>query len=247
MKNEHRSDELPLVSVIVPVFNGSKFLAEAIESVLRQTHQPVELIVVDDGSTDDSAQIANSFQEVRYLYQENQGVSVARNTGIAVTQGSFVAFLDADDRWDDNKLRLQVNYLLANPNTGYVLSYIRIHLEPETVLPRIFKEALLHEDHAGHLPSALMVRKTVLAQVGGFDPACFNNCEDIDWFARAKDSGFVAAILPETLVFRRMHGSNLTFQAPADYSSLLRTLKNSIDRKTSNASQTGGKQDTPPE
>jgi len=84
-----------LVSVIIPVYNGEQYLAEAIESALCQSYRPIELIVIDDGSTDRSAIIAKSYEQVIYIYQTNQGVSVARNTGLGVAQGEFIAFLDA--------------------------------------------------------------------------------------------------------------------------------------------------------
>ena len=97
----------PLVSVIVPVYNGEHYLSFAIHSILRQDYHPSEVIVVDDGSTDNSANIARSFKEVRYIHQSNQGVAMARNVGIAAARGEFIAFLDADDLWTPNKLSIQ--------------------------------------------------------------------------------------------------------------------------------------------
>ncbi|MBI4573499.1 MAG: glycosyltransferase family 2 protein, partial [candidate division NC10 bacterium] len=105
----------PLVSVILPVYNGERFLAAAIASILAQDYQPIEVIVVDDGSTDGTAAIARSFQGVRYLYQPNQGPAFARNAGIAVARGAFIAFLDADDLMVPTRLSVQAGYLLAHP------------------------------------------------------------------------------------------------------------------------------------
>ena len=99
----------PLVSVIIPVYNREKFLAEAIDSVLAQTYRPIEIIVIDDGSTDKSGEIARSYAETKYIYQDNQGVSVARNIGVDAAQGEFLAFLDSDDMWLHNKLETQIN------------------------------------------------------------------------------------------------------------------------------------------
>src|ERR1700730_8226464 len=89
----------PLFSVIVPVYNGERFLTAALQSILNQDHKPLELIVIDDGSIDQTAKIANSFSPVRYFYQNNQGVANARNAGLAAARGEFIAFLDADDLW----------------------------------------------------------------------------------------------------------------------------------------------------
>ena len=100
----------PLVSAIIPVYNCERYLAEAIESVLAQTYRPIGIIVVDDGSTDGSADVAKSFTDpqVRYFYQPNSGQGAARNQGTNLARGSFFTFLDADDLWTDNKLELQL-------------------------------------------------------------------------------------------------------------------------------------------
>lgn len=227
-----------LVSVIIPVCNGQQYLAEAIESALGQTYQPIEIIVVDDGSTDKSAEIAKSYDQVHYMFQPNQGVSVARNTGLSVAQGEFIAFLDADDQWAADKLSLQVNYLLSHPQVGCSITYQKIVLEPGATVPPLFKKELLDKDHPGYVPSTLMVRKTVFDQIGGFDPTYVNAGEDIEWFSRVKDAGIDMAILPETLLFRRMHNDNISLQRRPDFSQLLKTIKKSIDRQTEK-NQTG--------
>ena len=102
-------DKNKLVSVIIPVYNGENYLSQAIDSVIDQTYSPIELIIVDDGSTDKSKEIASSYSQVNYVYQENQGVAIARNTGIFKSQGEYIAFLDQDDIWTANKLKLQVD------------------------------------------------------------------------------------------------------------------------------------------
>ena len=119
----------PFVSVIIPVYNGKKFIEEAIKSVFMQNYDPMEIIVVDDGSTDDTSCIVQSFKDVRYIYQPNQGVAAARNTGIHNSRGELIAFLDADDYWPSNKLDLQVDCLLKHPHVGYTLGMQRNFLE----------------------------------------------------------------------------------------------------------------------
>src|SRR6476660_1471039 len=115
------TEEKPLVSVIIPVYNGTCYLRAALESVFAQTYRPFEVIVVDDGSLDDSGVIAQSFDDVRYIHQENQGVAAARNNGIEVARGEFLAFLDQDDLWTPEKLKLQMGHLLSDPELGYTL------------------------------------------------------------------------------------------------------------------------------
>ncbi|HKV36457.1 MAG TPA: glycosyltransferase family A protein, partial [Pyrinomonadaceae bacterium] len=113
-----------LVSVIIPVFNGERFLREAVQSVLDQGDSSVEIIVVDDGSTDGTETVARSLP-VRYLHQTNQGPAAARNRGIEHAQGSLLAFADADDLWPVNKLELQLPCLLRDPKIDIVLGRIQ--------------------------------------------------------------------------------------------------------------------------
>ena len=116
----------PLVSVVIPVFNGEKFLRDAVESVLAQKYSPIEVIIVDDGSTDGTASVANSFPEtVRYLHQINNGPAAARNRGIEQAQGSLIAFADADDLWPAAKLALQLPDLIGDPTIEIVIGRIQ--------------------------------------------------------------------------------------------------------------------------
>ena len=120
----------PLVSVIVPVYNGAQFIGEAIESVFVQNYDPLEIIIVDDGSTDETANIVKSYNNMHYIYQPNQGVAAARNSGIENSMGKLIAFLDADDCWAPNKLNIQVDCLLKHPHIGYTLGRQKNFLEP---------------------------------------------------------------------------------------------------------------------
>lgn len=219
----------PLVSVIVPVHNGERYLASALQSILNQDYQPLEVIVVDDGSVDRSAEIARSY-EIRYVYQSNQGAAMARNVGVTVAQGEFYAFLDQDDIWAPNKLHLQIDYLLSHPRVGYVLANQQLFLEPGTSAPPWLKDGLLSRDHPGWLLGALVVRKEVFNQVGNFDPS-YSIGDDADWFVRAKDAGIPMALLPATLHHKRIHGSNLSSMTRLSRVELLRILKTSVDRQ----------------
>ncbi len=218
------------MSVIVPVYNGERYLASALQSVFEQDYHPFEVIVVDDGSVDRSADIACSYRAIRYIYQSNQGVAVARNVGIAAARGEFIAFLDQDDLWAPNKLSVQIDYLLKHHDVGYVLARQRLFVEPGTNLPPWLKKGLLLKDHTGFLPGTLVVRKTVIEQIGEFD-SNYSIADDADWLVRAKDAGVRMVILPETLHHKRIHGSNLSSRTQVSYPELLKVLKISIDRQ----------------
>src|SRR5579859_5180997 len=157
----------PLVSVIIPVYNGQQYLAAALDSVVKQDYSPLEIIVVDDGSTDESARVAQAYPEVRYLYQPNQGAAAARNAGIAAAEGALIAFLDHDDLWMPNKLRLHANYLLDNPQVRFTISTQLIYLEEGVERP----DWLRVEDieYPQPLLSALVVRKETFFEIGVFD------------------------------------------------------------------------------
>jgi glycosyltransferase involved in cell wall biosynthesis len=218
---------------VIPVHNGERYLAAAIRSVLAQTYRPIEVIVVDDGSTDSSASIARSFEAVRCMVQAHQGVAVARNTGISAAGGAFIAFLDADDVWPPDKLAVQVGHLMDHPRVAYTVGRIRNFLEPGIALDPKIQRTLLERDQVGLM--TLVGRREVFAQVGGFDPS-YRVGEDFDWFVRAKDAGIVMAILPDVVLHRRIHGANLSSHTEACRESLLRVFKASLDRQRADRS-----------
>jgi glycosyltransferase involved in cell wall biosynthesis len=223
-------DDSSLVSVIIPVYNGERYLAEALQSVLSQTYRPLEIVVVDDGSTDGSAQVVRSFSQVHCIQQQNAGVAAARNAGISASHGEFVAFLDQDDLWAPEKLSVQVAYLRKHPEIGYALARQRFFLQPGTNRPAWLKEQLLQGDQVGYLPGTMVVRSTVLGQIGPFDTA-YGISSDSDWFARAKDCGILMSILPQVLLFRRIHDGNLSSEVQRIQSELLKILRGSIARQ----------------
>ena len=208
----------PQVSVIIPAYNAGPYLRTAIDSVLAQTLADVEIIVVDDGSNDDTANIAASFGErVRLLRQDNAGVSAARNRGIEAARADFVAFLDADDWYLlPTKLASQAALLAARPEVGIVHSGWRLVNEQGDVkaerrpwqrVPVLDLQGWLLWQPA--LPSAMMVRRQALAQVGGFDPR-LAHAEDIDLALRLTLAGYATAWLEEVTVAYRQHGSSAT-------------------------------------
>lgn len=220
----------PLVSVIMPVYNGELYLSEAIESILAQTYRSIEIIAVDDGSTDNSAQVVRKYGDVRYFYQTNQGVTAARNAGISHARGDMIAFLDQDDMWPPHKLTTQVNYMLEHPEVGFVLARQRLFIEPETKKPSWLKEETLLNNQVGYLPGTFLVRRSVFEQIGVFDLA-YRIGSDADWIARARDAGVTMVILQEVLLDRRIHNQNQSAQVGIMHPELVKLLKASIDRR----------------
>jgi glycosyltransferase involved in cell wall biosynthesis len=222
----------PLVSVIIPVYNGERYLREAIQSVLGQDYRPLEIIVVDDGSTDRSAEIARSYAEVRYVFQENQGVSAARNAGIAMAGGEFLAFLDADGRWTANKLSVQVGYMFNHPEVQFTVAKARFFLQEGCAIPKGFRKELLEGAHVCRTMETLMVRKGLFDRIGKLNTE-FSVAEDVEWFARASDQNVPMAIIPEVLLQKRVHDANLSQNNDVNNQNLLKLFRASIKRKES--------------
>src|SRR5262245_10328005 len=123
---------LSLISCIVPVFNGERYLRESLDSILAQTYSPLEIIVVDDGSQDSTPEVVASYgSQILYFRQENAGPAVARNRGLELSQGEFIAFIDADDYWHQEKLMCQMSLLEARPEVGFCLTHLQNFWMPE--------------------------------------------------------------------------------------------------------------------
>jgi glycosyltransferase involved in cell wall biosynthesis len=226
----------PLVSVIIAVKNGERFLASALNSVLEQDYRPIEMIVVDGQSTDKTAQIAQSFAQVRYIQQVNKGVSDAYNVGIDAAKGELVAFLSHDDLWTPDKLSVQVNYLIDHPKVQYTIAKVKFFLEPGHSPPSGFRKELLENDHIGRIMETLVVRKSLFDVIGKFRTD-LTTAEDVDWYARANDQGIPMAIVPKVLLHKRVHDANLSLYTLENNRNLLKALRKSIKRKHGQASE----------
>jgi len=158
-----------LVSAVIPVYNGERYLYDAIESVRKQTYTPIEIIVVDDGSSDTSADVARRFDDVHLVTQENAGAASARNKGVQESNGELIAFLDHDDCWDPDKTALQVEHLNQRPEIGFVLGSQRIFLEPDSIAPSWLTEDRMNETSICAGTGTMMVRRDVFTKVGPFD------------------------------------------------------------------------------
>lgn len=202
---------------MIPAYNAAETLPETLASLSAQTFTGFEAVVVDDGSQDDTAQRARECGDprVRVLSVENGGVAAARNHGIDASQAELIAFLDADDLWEPDKLQLQIDALYAHPDAGIcVTAATRIDRESRPLGPTLFRhaddvtEALLLESMIVGCISSGLIRRPLLEQLGGFDPR-FSQCADWDLWLRLSLAGrFV--VLDEALVRYRTHVGNMS-------------------------------------
>jgi glycosyltransferase involved in cell wall biosynthesis len=218
-----------MVSVIMAVRNGGRFLAQAIESVLAQDYRPMEILIIDGRSEDETVSIAESYSGVRCISNKNQGVSDCRNLGIAISQGKYCTFLSHDDLWTTNKLRVQIGFMENHPDIEYTIARSRFFLEPGHSLAPGMRAEWLQGDHVARIPETLAAKRSVFERVGYFDTT-LNTAEDVDWFARASDLSVPMTVIQETLLLKRLHDRNLS-QHAQNTSNLLRVLRCSAARK----------------
>jgi glycosyltransferase involved in cell wall biosynthesis len=216
-----------LVSVVMPAFDEEAFIAEALRSVLAQSYRPVEVIVVDDGSGDRTAEIAAA-HEVRVVRRSHGGPAAARNTGLAIARGDYWTIFDADDVMAPERLSRQVAYLEEHPDVGMVLGLTEAFVTPGEPRPSHFNPVWDAGPYRGH-PGTMLARREVLDVVGGFDEA-LPLCEDVDWLARAKDAGVSAGHLDQVALHYRIHAGNTSSHGGGSELILLSVLRKAVHR-----------------
>lgn len=225
----------PAVSVVIPVFNAAPYLEEALASVFGQTLLPADIIAVDDGSTDGSGEIlraqadGNGRRGLRVLFREHRGVAAALNDGIAAATGEFVAFLDADDHWEPDKLARQADLLACQPGTDACFGWVQPFISPD--LPDAVKAGIFcpPEPQPGWLKQTMLVRRAAFVKTGLFDPT-YRTGDFIEWFMRAQAAGLTTAMLPAVVTHRRLHRSGLSSRTEHQ-KDFARMLKTALDRK----------------
>jgi glycosyltransferase involved in cell wall biosynthesis len=205
-----------LVSIVIPNYNYAHYLREAIDSVLAQTYPEIEIIVVDDGSTDESKDILKSYGgQIKAVIQQNQGVSAARNNGVSKSSGQFISFLDADDSWLPAKIEKQVERFLADKTLGLVhVGVVEVDTDGDFLLNRVEGlegdvsiELLLIKQSILGGGSGLMVPRSVFDEVGGFDKR-LSTSADWDFFYQISNR-YPVGFIPEILLKYRVHNSNM--------------------------------------
>jgi glycosyltransferase involved in cell wall biosynthesis len=222
------SIDLPLVSVIVPAYNRAGFILDALASAYDQDYSPMEVVVVDDGSTDDTRDVVESFEcPVRYVYQEHAGVSPARNRGLAEAKGELIAFLDSDDVWTAGSLLYRVRQLMENPHAEVAYGKTRV-----TNLVEGGKLRRYRDGEASHHPcfSSMLIRRSAFDKIGAVDES-FEHSEDIDWVCRAKEGGIAILRTDFVVLNYRIHGGNMTSDVDTNRGFMFRALKKSLERR----------------
>lgn len=223
----------PLISVVIPVHDGEAFLDQAIESVLGQTWPRTEVVVVDDGSRDRSAEIASSYP-ITLVRQDNRGVAAARNRGVEAGEGELLAFLDQDDLFLPEKLERQLEALRAAPEAGICACRMTLFLEPGVPPPRWMNPDLLDSDHHSIQVGTLLVWRRTFERVGPFEEG-YRWANDGDWVVRAREAEIPIAMLDEALVRYRVHDHNESRRQPAVAEEVLQMLRASVKRKQAGA------------
>ena len=230
-----------LISCIIPVFNGARYLRETLESIFNQTYHPLEIIVADDGSTDGTASVVASYgEQLVYLRQTQAGPAAARNLGLKAGRGEFIAFIDADDLWHPEKLARQMARFVARPELDLSITFVQNFWTPE-LQEKVpwFAEHPLAKPFPGYTAPAVLARRILFSATGGFNPDLHHG--DLkDWFLRAAEQGAVMELLPDILVYRRLHETNMSHHKDTvNREEHLKLVKASLDRRRLNGSASG--------
>jgi glycosyltransferase involved in cell wall biosynthesis len=225
------SAEQPLVSVLIPAYNAGPYLGEALDSVLAQTYRPLEVIVADDGSEDDTVEVARSYGDpVRLVQQERGGNGAARNAAVAVAGGQYYAFLDADDRFMPGKLQAQMDALDGDPGLDVVFGHVREFVSPELsaeVKATIRPPA---DPQPWAAPNLMLIRREAFERVGLF-ATHLRVGVTVDWYARATEIPLQSFVLPEVVLERRLHTQNNGRREQDAQAQYIQVLKASMDRR----------------
>lgn len=218
----------PLVSVVILVYNGEAYIREALESVYRQDYPAIEVLVIDDGSTDGTMAIVEQFKTVVPVSLVHGGQARARNIGIQRAQGEWIAFLDHDDVWPETSLSLRVDAITRH-GYEFVLGYMTSFLDGLTQWPAALEESV-YRRAVGFLPGTLLAKRDLFRRIGVFDES-YDISHDGDWFARAIDAKIPWGVVDEVVLKKRFHSCNMSYQTSKIQSELLRILRRSVARK----------------
>lgn len=215
----------------MPAYNAEKYIAQAIASILAQAHRPIEIIVVNDGSTDATAERAAAFGDaVTLLTQEHQGINRATNFGIEQAHGDWLAWLDADDLWMPRHLELEFAAFAADPTLTCVYGHVQNFYSPDTDAEYRTRVTCPPEPMQGLVQSTLLIRRADFLRIGLF-PTVGLLGGFMDWFARASDAGYKYILLPHVLSLRRLHPGNSGIREQAQQSDYVRVLKQVLERR----------------
>jgi glycosyltransferase involved in cell wall biosynthesis len=221
----------PLVTAAIPVRDGEAYLAEAIESVLAQSRPCDQVVVVDNGSTDRSAEIAAGFgPPVEVVSEPQPGIGAARNAALRAASGAYLAFLDADDLWEAEKTALQLAAFEAEPRLQLVFGHVRQFVSPDLPAEEAGGLQVPAQPQPGQHMSAMLARRSAIEAVGPW-PEDVRVSDGLTFFLRARELGLEQAMLAETVTLRRVHGANHSIHNRDHRAEFARHLKRSLDRR----------------
>lgn len=234
METESRS----LVSVMIGVYNAAPYIAEAIDSVFAQTYRPLEVVVVDDGSTDGSADVVKSYGDaVTYAYQENAGNGSARNHAVRLASGDLFAFLDADDRFVPDKLERQWAAFQSDPDLRIVFGHVQEFVSPELTAEQMASvRPPAPTPMPWTAPNLMLIRRQDFERVGPFSESLRVGVT-VDWYARATEAGLRNRVLPEVVLERRLHLTNNGLRESDSRGQYMQVLKAALDRRRAAAGE----------
>lgn len=221
----------PSVGVVIPTRDGERYLGEAIESALSQTHRALDVVVVDDGSTDATPDIARSYApHVRCIALPHRGLGAARNAGVRTVRGDCIAFLDQDDIWPEQKLERQLAPFTARSSPDLVFGHVREFISPE-LEPRLANRVrCVTAPRPAALPGTMLGSRASMARVGPFPTRWISN-DFMAWLLAARQLGLREVLLADHVLSRRLHESNFSHRSGVTRSEYLHVLKESLDRR----------------
>jgi glycosyltransferase involved in cell wall biosynthesis len=226
----------PLVTAAIPVRDGEAYLAAAIESVLGQSRPCDQVIVVDNGSTDRSAEIAAGFGSAVEVVPEPQpGIGAARNAALRAARGDYLAFLDADDLWEAEKTALQLAAFDAQPGLQLVFGHVRQFVSPDLAGEDAESLRVPAEPQPGQYIGAMLARRAAIEAIGPW-PEDVRVSDGLTFLLRARELGLEQAMLAETVTLRRVHGGNHSIHNREERGEFARHLKRSLHRRRGAAS-----------
>ncbi len=231
MNDRQAWDGAPSISVLIPVRDGAAYLGEAIDSALSQSCRPAEVVVVDDGSQDDTRRIAERYgAEVTYVPQEPLGISAARNRAVGVSTGALLAFLDADDLFEPDRLRVMSSALVVNATLEAVFGCVTEFVQPGLSQQTMTALRRPRERQPSHLITAMLIRRSAFERVGPFEMDQSVNLT-VEWYARALAAELQGAMLDEVVLRRRLHGANVGITRWDSGQQLVSIARASLERR----------------
>ena len=230
--------DAPLISVVMPCYNTERYIGEALASILTQGIESVQIVVIDDGSTDGSAGVARGFGErIECASQPNAGITPARNAGIALARGKYLAFLDADDLWTPGGLKLRLEQLRQGPECvfGGVENFISPDLSPEDA----GRFGSIAPGTTGRLAGTMLIERCAFDRVGPFDTS-LKIGEMLDWVARAEQAGVATVLINDLVLRRRLHANNTGIRLKHQRGDYLKALRASVERRREAVPKIGG-------